>query len=188
MWNHLLRYNGLGYDGPRYENWNVDAGGRAHARGRRRRVLGVADLRPEEDRSDIGKRSVLVQQAVLRRAGAPQWRGVADHRLGQSAEATAPRLALPAGAAPHEARAGSRLRHAESRRRGCRDLRRRVGLQRRAGPLRLEARRQEGDVRPVQQLSADLPQDRGRHHQAEPPQSRPGPLGAAPRVGRRRRR
>jgi Protein of unknown function (DUF1329) len=27
MWNHLLRYNGLGYDGPRYENWNVDAAG-----------------------------------------------------------------------------------------------------------------------------------------------------------------
>jgi hypothetical protein len=27
MWNHLLRYSGLGYDGPRYENWNVDAAG-----------------------------------------------------------------------------------------------------------------------------------------------------------------
>jgi hypothetical protein len=27
MWNHLLRYNGLGYDGSRYENWNVDAAG-----------------------------------------------------------------------------------------------------------------------------------------------------------------
>ena len=27
IWNHLLRYNGLGYDGPRYENWNVDAAG-----------------------------------------------------------------------------------------------------------------------------------------------------------------
>jgi hypothetical protein len=25
MWNHLLRYSGLGYDGSRYENWNVDA-------------------------------------------------------------------------------------------------------------------------------------------------------------------
>src|SRR4030095_11225489 len=22
IWNHLLRYNGLGYDNPRYENWN----------------------------------------------------------------------------------------------------------------------------------------------------------------------
>ena len=29
MWNHLLRYSGLGYDGSRYENWNVDAAGRA---------------------------------------------------------------------------------------------------------------------------------------------------------------
>ena len=27
IWNHLLRYNGLGYDGPRYENWNVDSAG-----------------------------------------------------------------------------------------------------------------------------------------------------------------
>jgi len=29
MWNHLLRYSGLGYDGSRYENWNVDSGGTA---------------------------------------------------------------------------------------------------------------------------------------------------------------
>jgi len=29
MWNHLLRYSGLGYDGSRYENWNVDAAGAA---------------------------------------------------------------------------------------------------------------------------------------------------------------
>ena len=27
IWNHLLRYSGLGYDGSRYENWNVDAAG-----------------------------------------------------------------------------------------------------------------------------------------------------------------
>src|SRR4030095_10229783 len=27
IWNHLLRYNGRGYDNPRYENWNVDAAG-----------------------------------------------------------------------------------------------------------------------------------------------------------------
>ena len=27
MWNHLLRFSGLGYDGSRYENWNVDAAG-----------------------------------------------------------------------------------------------------------------------------------------------------------------
>jgi|SRR5690242_5307231 len=27
MWNHLLRYSGLGYDGSRYENWNVDSAG-----------------------------------------------------------------------------------------------------------------------------------------------------------------
>ncbi len=27
IWNHLLRYNGIGYDNPRYENWNVDSAG-----------------------------------------------------------------------------------------------------------------------------------------------------------------
>src|SRR5262245_26141167 len=27
IWNHLLRYSGLGYDGPRYEMWFVDASG-----------------------------------------------------------------------------------------------------------------------------------------------------------------
>ena len=27
MWNHLLRYSGLGYDGPRYDNWNVNSAG-----------------------------------------------------------------------------------------------------------------------------------------------------------------
>jgi hypothetical protein len=27
IWNHLLRYNGLGYDNGKYENWNVDSAG-----------------------------------------------------------------------------------------------------------------------------------------------------------------
>jgi hypothetical protein len=27
MWNHLLRYNGLGYNGVKYDNWNVDSAG-----------------------------------------------------------------------------------------------------------------------------------------------------------------
>jgi hypothetical protein len=27
IWNHLLRYSGLGYDGAKYENWNVDSAG-----------------------------------------------------------------------------------------------------------------------------------------------------------------
>jgi hypothetical protein len=27
IWNHLLRYQGLGYDQPRYDNWNVDSAG-----------------------------------------------------------------------------------------------------------------------------------------------------------------
>jgi len=27
IWNHLVRYQGLGYDAPRYDNWNVDSAG-----------------------------------------------------------------------------------------------------------------------------------------------------------------
>jgi hypothetical protein len=27
MWNHLLRYNGIGYNGVKYDNWNVDSAG-----------------------------------------------------------------------------------------------------------------------------------------------------------------
>jgi hypothetical protein len=27
IWNHLLRYNGIGYDNTKYENWNVDSAG-----------------------------------------------------------------------------------------------------------------------------------------------------------------
>jgi hypothetical protein len=29
IWNHLLRYSGLGYDGSRYDNWNVTSAGAA---------------------------------------------------------------------------------------------------------------------------------------------------------------
>ncbi len=109
-------------------------------------------------------------------------------RLGQSAEAGTPRVAVPAGTAPRQARAGPRLRHAESRRRRRVDLRRRVGVQRRDGPLRLEARRQEGDVHPVRQLPADVPQESGGRHEAEPPQSRTSSAGSCIASGSSRRR
>ena len=52
IWNHLLRYNGLGYDNPRYEQLERRLGRRADARGDGRRDLGVADLRPEEVGAD----------------------------------------------------------------------------------------------------------------------------------------
>ena len=186
MWNHLLRYSGARLRRLKYDNWNVDSAGVPTLAVDRRGVLGVADLRSEEDGRDQGQRSVLATSSCIyvgpaRRDGEALLVIDSVNPLKQGA----PRLAVPAGPAPREARAGPRLRHAESGRRRRGDLRRRVGVQRRDGPLRLEARRQEGDVRPVQQLPADLPQDRGRHHQAEPPQSRPRALGAASRLGRR---
>ena len=59
IWNHLLRYNGLGYDNSRYENWNVDAAGVATLAVTGGRELGVADLRSEEDGTDQRHRSLL---------------------------------------------------------------------------------------------------------------------------------
>ena len=77
IWNHLLRYNGLGYDNPRYENWNVDSAGVPTLAVDGRRELGVADLRPEEVRADQRQRSLLARQAAVRRPGPPQRRGAA---------------------------------------------------------------------------------------------------------------
>ena len=77
IWNHLLRYNGLGYDNPRYENWNVDAAGVP--------TLAVtADANwawpifdPKKIGADQRQRSVLARQAAVRRPGPPQRRSAA---------------------------------------------------------------------------------------------------------------
>ena len=128
-------------------------GRRADAGGHRRRELGVADLRPEEDRTPINASDPfwLIKLEYIG-PGAPRRRSAAVDRRRQPAGAAAPCLAIPAGPAPRQARAGPRLRHAEPRRGRRRHLRRRVGVQRRDRPLRLEARRQEGNVRSVQRL------------------------------------
>ena len=64
IWNHLLRYNGLGYDNPRYENWNVDAAGVPT-------MAVTADANwawpiydPKKTGADQRQRSVLAQQAA----------------------------------------------------------------------------------------------------------------------------
>ena len=78
-----------------------------------------------------------------------------------------PRVAIPARPAP---RASSPPTSRTTRRirgtAGDVDLRRRVRVQRRHGPLRLQARRQEGDARAVQQLPAGVPDQAGRPVQA----------------------
>ena len=185
IWNHLLRYNGLGYDNPRYENWNVDAAGVP--------TLAVtADANwawPIYDPKKTGpiNASDPYWLSKLQYVGPARRNGEAlllDRRR-QPAEAAAQGVAVPARPAPRQARAGPRVRHAESRRRRRRHVRRRVGVQRRDRPLRLEARRQEGDVRSVQQLSADVPQDVGGPHEAQSPQPGLRALGAASRVGGR---
>ena len=154
IWNHLLRYSGIGYDNSRYENWNVDAAGVPTLAVSGGCKLGVADFRCEENGTHQRQRSLLVRQAPIRRAGPTQRRSAAVGRCRQPAEAAAQGMAVPAGPAPREARARPRLRHAEPRRGRRGNLRRRLGVQRRDRPLRLEAHRQEGDVRALQRAIA----------------------------------
>ena len=166
IWNHLLRYNGLGYDGPRYENWNVDAAGVP--------TLAVAAdaywawpiYDPKKTGTINGNEPYWYNKLLY--VGPARRNGEALLIIDAVNPLKQPRRAwqyLP-GQRRVQARARSRLRHAEPRRRRRGNLRRRVGVQRRDRPLRLEARRQEGDVRSLQQLPADVPQDGGRHHQA----------------------
>ena len=187
IWNHLLRYNGLGYDTPSYDNWNVDSAG----------VPTLAVERPTptgRGRSTIRRRPASstptdpywLHQAALRRAGAPQRRGAADVDARQPAEAAAPRLAVPAGPAPRQARAGPRLRHAEPRRRG----RRRPTTTSRCSTARWTASTASSSARrrctfPYSNYRLTYHQDGGGHHQAQPPQSGSRALGAAPRLGGR---
>ena len=97
-----------------------------HRRGR----LRLADVRRQEDRRHEGHRPVLVRQVPVPGAGAPQRRSHAGARLGQPAQAGAPRLAVPARPAPRAARTRYRLRHAEPRLGRRQHLRRRLAVQR----------------------------------------------------------
>ena len=159
IWNHLLRYSGLGYDGSALRELERRRGRRADARRRRPTRSGRGRSTTRRRRAPISASdpywyNKLLYVGPARRNG----EALLLDRRGQPAEAAAPRVAVPAGPAPREARARSRLRHAEPRRGRRGNVRRRVGVQRRDRPLRLEARRQEGDVRSVQQLPADLSQ------------------------------
>ena len=191
MWNHLLRYNGLGYDNPRYENWNVDAAGvptLAVTAATANWAWPIFD--PKKIGADQRERSVLARQAATtsgpaRRNGEAllsidavnplkQPRRAWQYLPGQRRVKLAPDLAYDT---PNPGAAGAG------------DLRRRVGVQRRDRPLRLEARRQEGDVRSVQQLSADVrTRTSAGRHEAESPQSRTSCAGSCTACGWSRRR
>ncbi len=71
IWNHLLRYSGLGYDNSRYENWNVDRRC-ADPRGERGCELGRGRFSMRRKRTHRRQRSVLAGQAAIRRPGATQ--------------------------------------------------------------------------------------------------------------------
>ena len=114
IWNHLLRYSGLGYDGSRYDNWNVDSAGVPTLAVTGERFLGVADLRSEAD----GRRSAPASRtgtSKLLYVGPARRNGEALLIVDAVNPLKQPRRAwqyLP-GTAPREARAGPGLRHAE---------------------------------------------------------------------------
>ena len=101
----------------KYETWNVDAAGVPTLATAGRLVNEWPIYDPKHaDGADQGQRRRTGRcKLALHRAGAPQRRSADARRLGQSDEAAAPRVAVPAGPAPREARAGPRLRHAEPR-------------------------------------------------------------------------
>ena len=156
MWNHLVRFNGQAYES-KYRNLTVDASGRATLA-----TEGVSDQEyPFWDNSKTSAetywRIKLTYTGPARRAGEallivdPLDIGAKDRRAwsylpGQRRTKVAPDL---------------EPRHAEPRHRGRHDLRRHLHLQRLDGPLRLQARRQEGDDRAVQRLRGRLRRQAG---------------------------
>ena len=152
MWNHLVRFNGQAYEA-KYRNLTVDANGRA--------TLATEGISVQEypywDTEQDQRRDLLAHQADLhrpaRRAGEallivdPIDIGAKDRRAwsylpGQRRVKVAPDFSL---------------RHAEPRHRRRQHLRRHLHLQRLDGPLRLQAGRQEGDVRALQRLRGGVP-------------------------------
>ena len=148
-----LRRRGQQLQVRQLERGRLRHAGAGHQRQALRRI---PVLRPEEHQAGRRNRRLLPHQDLLQRPGTPRRRSADGGGRGQPAQASAPRLAVPAGPAPREARARHLLRHAEPRHRRLGDLRRCVDLQRRDGPLRLQAGRQEGNAGPVQHLQADL--------------------------------
>ena len=148
-----LRRRGQQLQVRQLERGRLRHAGAGHQRQALRRV---PVLRPEEHQAGRGNRRLLPHQDLLQRPGTPRRRGADGGGRGQPVQASASRLAVPAGPAPREARPRHLLRHAQPGHRRLGDLRRFVDVQRRHGPLRLQAGRQEGNAGPVQHLPADL--------------------------------
>ena len=187
MWNHLLRYTGQSYY-TQYDSINVDSSGKAVLATTGPDLHGLPVLRPQAQRRLGRERRLLPHQDRLHRAGAPRRRGPAGAGLHQPDEERPPRLAVPARPAPREAGTRHRLRHAQPRLGRRLDLRRRLGLQRRDGPLRLQAGGQAGDAGPLQHLQAGLRQGPVRGDDAQPPEPRLRALGSRTACGWSRRR
>ena len=167
MWNHLMRYTGAATR-EKYDVYNVDSAG-IPTLSTSGDLINEFPLFEAKHLDTVAKETEpflklkLAYTAPARRAGEAL---MAIDSVNPIAAAEA-RMAVPAGAAAGAGGAGHRLRHAESRHRRRVDLRRRLRVQRRDGPVRLQADRQERDVRPVQRLQAVLRQAVGGARQAE---------------------
>ena len=161
MWNHLVRYTGVAYNA---EVRELERRLRGRGVARRPRATSPTSFRcttrsaPDAvaKETDPYWKLKLAYTGPARRAGEAlmaidsvnpiaQPRRAWQYLPGQRRVKLAPDLAYDtpnAGTARHV------------------DVLRRVRVQRRDGPLRLEARRQEGDVRPVQRLQAHVREGR----------------------------
>src|SRR6266853_1193345 len=116
--------------------------------------------------------------------GAPGGRGAAGAGDARSGAGSAARVGLQSRPAPRATRAERRLRQPGHELRQPAHLRSAGHLQRQSGALRLEAGREEGDLRTLQRLPpAERDAQVRRSAAQEPHQSGPGALRAASRVG-----
>ena len=184
MWNHLTRYVGFTYQF-RGRIFTVDASGKPALSTETINTSAVSLLRPEQDVD----RHLLHGAPGLQGSGAPRRRRRCSCTIRSTYVERQPAgVAVPAGAAAREARAGHRVRHAEPGHFGHDDVRRRVHVQRQDGPVRLQARRQEGDHRAVQRPTARLQHQDRRCPHSRSSSTRTSSAGSCTGCGSSRRR
>ncbi len=175
IWNHLLRYSGLGYDGSRYENWNVDSAGVPALAVRADAYWAWPIYDPKHAASVISGTEPFWYNKLLY-VGPARRNGEALLIIDSVNPAMQPRKAwqyLP-GPAPREARPRPRVRHAQpparparARTTTCRCSTARSTASNGSSPARKRCTCRTAALPP------HLPQGRGRHHHAAPHQ--PGP-------------
>ena len=185
MWNHLVRFTRLGYDGQKYDNWNVDSAGVPT-------LATTGDASSEYPMYDpkrpdtVPRRPIPTGKIKLLYTGPARRAGEALLVIDSvNPLAGAPRLAVPARPAPRQAGAGPRLRHAEPRHRRRVDLRRHFVFNGAMDRFDFKLVGKKEMYVPYNGYRLTYAKTADDTRQAEPPQPRLHALGAAPRVGGR---